>query len=97
MEKIIDSKVLSSREYVGSLSRCGFQLLKSTAPNRSYIASLTSVKLFVKEAIEQGFPYPETITVSWARNVVVEAVGRWRFHLELGCFRVNILQPVIMF
>eukprot|EP00434_Breviolum_minutum_P024109 symbB.v1.2.021281.t1/scaffold1831.1/size99527/4 len=28
----------------------------------SYIASLTSVKLFVKEAIEQGFPYPETIT-----------------------------------
>ena len=90
--------MLSSREYVGSLCRCGFQLLKSTAPNRSYIASLTSVKLFVKEAIEQGFPYPETITVPWARNIVVEPLGGlWRFHLELGCFRVNILQPVNTF
>lgn len=35
---------------------------------RSYLTSLVSVKVFVKETINQGFPYPESITVSRAGN-----------------------------
>ncbi|CAL1152387.1 unnamed protein product [Cladocopium goreaui] len=78
---IASKKVLQSCCSSCSLA-CSEVMGVSLSDRRSYLTSLVSVKVFVKETINQGFPYPESITAMHMLGVCLVTGSLQRPHIK---------------